>query len=167
MTTMNYLRKIMDVEDLVPQLERHRKRGQTIVTTNGCFDLLHYGHLVYLQQARNYGDVLVVGLNSDASVKRLKGKNRPLMVEKERAALIAGLECVDYVFIFDENDPSGWITKLKPDFHVKGKDYKGRTDLPECGALDKYGGKFVTTETVKLSSSDTVREILRIYDKLI
>src|SRR2546423_1864914 len=104
--------------------ERLRAEGRRIVFTNGCFDLLHVGHLRYLQAARALGDVLVVGLNSDRSVRGLKGAQRPLVPEEERAELLAGIECVDYVTIFDEELPNETIAALRPHVHVKGGDYE-------------------------------------------
>lgn len=101
-----------------------RRDGRKLVFTNGCFDLLHAGHLRLLKRARSLGDALVVGLNSDRSLRRLKGKGRPLVPEKERAELLAGLESVDFVTIFDEDTPLETIAALKPDVLVKGADYE-------------------------------------------
>jgi rfaE bifunctional protein nucleotidyltransferase chain/domain len=122
--------------------ERLRAAGQRVVFTNGCFDLLHVGHLRYLQSARELGDVLVVGVNSDESVRRLKGPARPLVAAEERAELLAGLSCVDYVTIFSEDLPVAAIRLLRPAVHVKGGDYQ-REELPEAAAVREGGGEVV------------------------
>ncbi|MBE0597871.1 MAG: D-glycero-beta-D-manno-heptose-7-phosphate kinase, partial [Desulfuromonadales bacterium] len=116
-------RKIRSREALVRLLEGDRQRGRKIVFTNGCFDLLHVGHVKYLQKARKLGDLLVLGLNSDASVRRLKGAKRPLIGEEERAHILAALNCIDYVVLFDEDTPQELIAALRPDVLVKGGDY--------------------------------------------
>ncbi|GAA6869624.1 hypothetical protein AOH223_13420 [Helicobacter pylori] len=112
--------KILPLEKLLETLEHHQ---QKIVFTNGCFDILHKGHASYLQKAKALGDILIVGLNSDASVKRLKGDKRPIVSEKDRAFLLASLSCVDYVVVFEEDTPIKLIQALKPDILVKGADY--------------------------------------------
>jgi len=127
----------------LPQLgERLRAEGKRVVFTNGCFDLLHVGHLRYLQGARALGDVLVVGVNGDASVRGLKGPDRPLNLEDERAELLAGLECVSYVTLFSEATPHATIEALRPDLHVKGGDYSAES-LPETPLVRSYGGEVV------------------------
>ena len=108
--------------ELVKQLSSLRN-GKKVVFTNGCFDLLHVGHVRYLQEARAQGDILVVGLNADASVKRLKGAERPLQVEDDRGEILAGLACVDFVSVFTEDTPAQIIEKVKPDILVKGGDW--------------------------------------------
>lgn len=113
--------------------------GGTTVFTNGCFDLLHVGHLRYLQAARGKGDRLVVGLNSDASVKRLKGDLRPIMPEDERAEMMAALQCVDYVVVFDEPTADALLALLKPEIYAKGGDYTPDS-LPEAPTVRAYGG---------------------------
>ena len=110
------------LEELLPQLDSIRGQKK-IVFTNGCFDLLHVGHVRYLQQARLLGDVLVVGVNSDASVKRLKGPERPIQNEKDRAEILAALECVNYSIVFSEDDPLRLIQDLQPDILTKGGDW--------------------------------------------
>lgn len=112
--------------------------GSTVFT-NGCFDLMHVGHLRYLQMARALGDRLVIGLNSDASVQRLKGETRPILPESERAELLAGLGCVDYVTIFDEPTADPLLALLKPQIYAKGGDYTPET-LPEAPTVVAYGG---------------------------
>jgi glycerol-3-phosphate cytidylyltransferase len=119
--------------------ERVRKK---VVFTNGCFDLIHPGHVKYLKEAKQLGDVLVVGLNSDNSVKKLKGPSRPIISEIGRAEVLASLEPVDYVVIFSELSPERVIGEIKPDVHVKGGDYR-KEELPEAKIVESYGGKVV------------------------
>ncbi len=117
--------KIQTVETLLPKISAHQRAGESLVFTNGCFDLLHVGHVRYLSEAKQLGDRLIVGLNSDDSVKRLeKGTNRPLIPEAQRAEILAALECVDYVIIFDESDPLNLIKAIQPNVLVKGGDWE-------------------------------------------
>lgn len=127
-------------EDLPGLGERLRREGRRVVFTNGCFDLLHVGHARYLAAARALGDVLVVGVNSDVSVRRLKGPERPLVPERERAELLAALRCVDFVTLFDEATPEAAIAALRPDIHVKGGDYRAE-ELPETAVVRSCGGE--------------------------
>ncbi|MDU2360541.1 MAG: D-glycero-beta-D-manno-heptose 1-phosphate adenylyltransferase, partial [Campylobacter concisus] len=120
----NFEHKLKSVEELEEILSQKGKKK--VVFTNGCFDILHAGHVKYLARARELGDLLVVGLNSDASVKRLKGETRPINSQDDRACVLSGLGFVDYVVIFDEDTPLNLITKIKPDVLVKGADYKGK-----------------------------------------
>jgi D-beta-D-heptose 7-phosphate kinase/D-beta-D-heptose 1-phosphate adenosyltransferase len=116
--------KIKNLDVLAHLIAQERSRGKQVVFTNGCFDLLHVGHVKYLQKARGLGDLLVVGLNSDASVRRLKGEHRPLIEESERAHILAALDCIDYVVLFDEDTPLTVIEALVPAVLAKGADYK-------------------------------------------
>ena len=117
------------------------KRGQSaIVTTNGCFDILHVGHLRYLQACKAMGEILVVLVNSDSSVRRLKGPKRPIVSESDRAELIAGLGCVDYVVLFEEDTPEPLLEIIKPDYHAKGAQYN-EENLPEMATLRKIGAQ--------------------------
>lgn len=118
-------------------VRKERSKGKKIVTTNGCFDLLHVGHVHSLMAAKALGDVLVVGINSDTSVRALKGKDRPIVPESERAFIVAALEPVDAVFIFREKDPLKWLAKLKPDVHAKGVGSR----LVERDVVEANGGK--------------------------
>jgi D-beta-D-heptose 7-phosphate kinase/D-beta-D-heptose 1-phosphate adenosyltransferase len=115
--------KIKNLDVLAEIISAEKSRGKKIVFTNGCFDLLHVGHVKYLQKARSFGDLLILGLNSDASIKRLKGDKRPLIGEEERAHILAALDCIDYVVVFDEDTPLNLIETLKPSILVKGGDY--------------------------------------------
>ena len=152
--------KLLDRHELAARLAELRSRGQTVVFTNGCFDLLHVGHLRYLQEARSLGDCLVVGVNSDDSVRRLKGPSRPLVGELERAEMLAGLACVDYVTLFGEDTPVELIRLLKPDVHVKGGDYKIE-ELPEAEVVRSYGGRVVLAAVTRgRSTTELVQRIL-------
>jgi len=151
-------RKIWVLSDLLPYLERIRD-VKKIVLANGCFDLVHVGHLRYLQGAKNLGDILIVGINSDSSVKALKGDPRPLAGEMERAELIAGFECVDYVFIFEDLTADKVLLQLKPHVHAKGTDYT-EDSVPERETVSSYGGiTAVTGDPKDHSSRDIIRRI--------
>lgn len=155
--------KIVDVESLLPQLKKTRESGGRIAFTNGCFDLLHIGHVHYLEAARQEGDVLVVGLNADRSVRAIKGDKRPLNGQQERARVLAALACVDYVVIFEEPDPLLLIRALRPDVLVKGADW------PEEGIVGgddvkSRGGSVVRVPLVPgASTSELIRTIVRRY----
>jgi D-beta-D-heptose 7-phosphate kinase/D-beta-D-heptose 1-phosphate adenosyltransferase len=135
------------------------------VFTNGCFDLLHVGHVKYLQQARRLGDILVLGLNSDASIRRLKGANRPLINEHERAHILAALSCIDYVVLFDEDTPLELIDMLRPDILVKGGDYTPETVVGR-EAVERYGGRVELIDLVDgRSTTNIIERILDRYDQ--
>ena len=134
-------RKLKSLQDLTLEIAMLRGKGKKIVFTNGCFDILHRGHIEYLKKAKELGDILVVGLNSDESVKKIKGKGRPINRQEDRAELLASLEFVDYVVIFDEDTPYNLIREIKPDILVKGGDYK----------IEEVVGKEFAKETVVLS----------------
>lgn len=134
------------------------------VATNGCFDLLHVGHLRYLQAARQEGDGLIVAVNSDSSVKGLKGPSRPIVGENERAELLAGLACVDYVFLFEEASPKDYLAQLQPAVYVKGGQYTEET-LPEAPALKALGTRFVFPEmTEGRSTSELIERIAKLIN---
>ncbi len=133
-------RKLRHLQDLIVEIAMLREKGKKIVFTNGCFDILHRGHIEYLKKAKELGDVLIVGLNSDDSVKRIKGKDRPINKQEDRAELLASLEFVDYVVIFDEDTPYNLIKEIKPDVLVKGGDYK----------LEEIVGKEFAKKTITL-----------------
>jgi D-glycero-beta-D-manno-heptose 1-phosphate adenylyltransferase len=127
---MDTREKILSREGLRAVLDEHRRAGRKIVFANGVFDLLHVGHIRYLQAARSEGDLLAVGINSDASTRNLKGEGRPILTERARAALVSSLAAVDYVVIFDEPDVNSLLRELHPDVHAKGTDYTADT-VPE------------------------------------
>ncbi len=130
--------KILSLSALRQRLEERRKCAERIVLANGCFDLLHVGHIRYLEGARREGDVLVVGVNSDASERALKGGGRPILPQQARAELVAALDVVDYVLIFDDPDVAPLLTALRPDVHAKGTDYTVRT-VPERELAARLG----------------------------
>jgi len=132
--------RIVDRDTLVTRVQLARQAGARIVLANGCFDVLHVGHVRYLEGARALGDLLVVGINSDAQVAVLKGAGRPIMPAGERAEIVASLEVVDLVTIFDEPTVEALLLALKPDIHAKGTDYTEET-VPERGAVLSYGGR--------------------------
>lgn len=132
-----------------------KKLGKKIVFTNGCFDILHLGHISYLAEAKKQGDILIVGVNSDSSVKKLKGTERPINSEKDRAALLSALKSVDYTIIFEEDTPEDLIGYLKPSIHVKGGDYK-KEDLPETKIVEGYGGEVVILNFIEGKSTTNI-----------
>ena len=149
-----------DWNDLLQQLAPQRSAGRSVVFTNGCFDLLHVGHLRTLEWARAQGDLLVVGLNSDASVRRLKGRSRPIVPQDDRAELLAGFGCVDHVVIFEQDSPVELLEQLRPDVHVKGGDYRVE-DLPEAAVVQRHGGRVVISGLLPGRSTTLIEERLR------
>jgi len=155
--------KIVDWPTLLHWRQQWRQQGRIVVWTNGCFDLLHVGHLRSLQAARALGDVLVVGLNSDASVRHLKGPGRPILLAEERAELLAALECVGHVVFFDENTPESALARLKPDIHCKGDDYApphGKA-IPEADVVQAYGGRVAFLPLVPGTSTSGIIDKIR------
>jgi len=157
--------KILKLSDLVKVLESLREAGKRIVFTNGCFDILHAGHVRYLTAARSKGDALVLGLNSDVSVKSIKPENRPIVSQDQRAEVLAGLTCVDYITIFDDPDPLVLIQTIKPDVLIKGADWK-ETDIIGSDVVKSYGGKVIRIEVVPgISTSRIIQRILKLYGR--
>jgi rfaE bifunctional protein nucleotidyltransferase chain/domain len=153
-------------ETLLDLRQRWDEEGKIVVWTNGCFDLLHAGHVRSLRAARALGDVLVVGVNSDDSVRRLKGPSRPILPVEERVELLAGLKCVDHVVVFEEATPDRSLLLLKPDVHCKGEDYappEGKP-IPEASLVESYGGKVAFLPLLRGISTTCVVE--RIKQKL-
>jgi D-beta-D-heptose 7-phosphate kinase/D-beta-D-heptose 1-phosphate adenosyltransferase len=150
--------KVMDRAALADEIVRRRRAGEIVAFTNGCFDLLHMGHVRYLQQARERGNCLVVAINSDLSVGRLKGPSRPVIGQRERAEMLGALECVDYVTVFDEDTPEPLLKLLKPDLLVKG----GSTgEIVGQGIVEGYGGTVLKLDLVEgLSTTDIINRIL-------
>lgn len=140
-----------------------RKKGRRIVFTNGCFDILHYGHVMYLEKAKSSGDCLIVGINSDQSVKRIKGPNRPVVNEFDRARVLAGLESVDFVVIFNEDDPLKLIRALKPDVLIKGSDWENK-GIIGSDFVRSYGGKVLTVKLAQgRSTTNLIKKIAKTY----
>ena len=160
MTTSNH-GKIIEFGNIKEEILRLKKDFKKIVFTNGCFDIIHAGHVSYLNEAKSLGDVLIVGINSDESVKRLKGRGRPIIGEKDRAYVLANIKPVDYVVIFDEDTPYNLIKEINPDFLVKGGDYDGK-DVVGKDIVEPSGGKVVLIDFVKGKS--TSRIIKKIKD---
>jgi len=148
---------ILSREELVERVAAARTNGSTIVLANGCFDLLHVGHIRYLAGAKELGDVLVVGINSDRQAHALKGEGRPFMPENERAELIAALKCVDFVTIFDEPTVEQLIRDIRPDIHAKGTDYTTDT-VPERDIIREVGGRVAIVGDPKDHSSTDLIE---------
>lgn len=146
---MGELVKRENIRDIVKGLQ---DAGKTVVTTNGCFDILHAGHVRYLQKTKTFADYSVVLLNSDKSVKSIKGEGRPINNENDRAEILCALSCVDYVVFFDEDSPRNLIDEIKPDVHTKGADYSVET-LPEADVILKNGGKIEFIEFVEGKST--------------
>lgn len=151
------IRKLKPLNELLAALETDKADKRKIVFTNGCFDILHRGHVTYLKAARRLGDRLIIGLNTDASVKRLKGENRPVNNETDRAYLLDALECVDYIVLFGEDTPEYILSQIKPDVLVKGADYKpeqvaGRQYAGELALIDFVSG-YSTTSTIEKMKS--------------
>ena len=152
--------KIRTSEQLSQIITKKKVLGEVVVSTNGCFDLLHVGHLRYLKAAKKMGDILVVGVNSDESVRQLKGNNRPLVPEMERAEMLSGLGCVDYVVIFSEPDPRNLLSILKPTIHVKGGDYF-LEQVVERDVVEENGGRVIVGINVTGKSTTNVIQMIR------
>jgi rfaE bifunctional protein nucleotidyltransferase chain/domain len=133
--------RTVSLEEALTIRGKLQAEGKTVVLTNGHFDLLHMGHVDYLQNARELGDALIVGLNSDASTRTLKGEKRPIVLQEERARMLAALVCVDYVVIFEETTANSLVETLKPDLYVKGGDWGEGHTPPEAEAVASYGGQ--------------------------
>lgn len=153
--------KVLSRNDLIPIRQQLRKAGRRVVFTNGCFDILHHGHVDYLSKAKEQGDVLIVGLNTDNSVKRLKGAGRPIVEEGDRAAVIAALGVVDYVCLFDEDTPYELIRALVPDILVKGADWSVN-DIVGKDIVESAGGSVHAIEFLpNRSTSKIIQKIIQ------
>ncbi|MBQ1509893.1 MAG: D-glycero-beta-D-manno-heptose 1-phosphate adenylyltransferase [Selenomonadaceae bacterium] len=151
---------LIDRKDIEGFCDVLRRGGQRIVFTNGCFDLLHAGHVRYLARARSFGDCLVLGLNTDASVRRLKGPSRPINREEDRAEVVGALKSVDYVVLFGEETAEALIAEVRPAVYVKGGDYTLET-LPEAKIVQSYGGRVEFVDMVAGRSTTNVIERIR------
>jgi rfaE bifunctional protein nucleotidyltransferase chain/domain len=154
--------KILAPDSLRALLDDYRRTRRTVVWSNGCFDLVHAGHVRSLQAAAALGDVLIVGVNSDLSVRRLKGAGRPILAQQDRLALLAALECVDHVVLFDEDTPEAILDQVRPDCHAKGADYApphGKR-IPEQAVVERHGGRVMFLPLMEgVSTSEVIRRI--------
>jgi len=157
---------IVSLPELVPIVAGLKQAGRRIVFTNGCFDILHVGHVRYLKSAKALGGALIVGLNSDKSVKRIKGDKRPIVPERERAEVLSSIRFVDYVVMFDEPDPYNTIAAIKPDILVKGGDWS-LENIVGRDIVESYGGEVHTLPFIEgASSSRMIEDIVTRYGKL-
>lgn len=150
-------KKIVSIDEIQDQVKELKKQNKTVVATSGCFDILHSGHISYLREAKAKGDKLIVFLNSDRSVKELKGENRPIVSEMERAFVLSELESVDYICIFHSSTPCTLIELIEPDIFVKGGDYMGM-NIPEMNSVKAYGGKVEYVVLVEGCSTTNIVE---------
>ncbi|MBN1645275.1 adenylyltransferase/cytidyltransferase family protein [Candidatus Woesearchaeota archaeon] len=159
------MNKIKTKQEIAVICEELRSQGKKIVTTNGSFDILHYGHVFAFNKAKEQGDILIVGLNSDISIKKYKGNDRPIIPQEYRAKLLAALECVDYVVLFDETIPNDFLEKVKPDVHVNEANY-GENCI-EAPVIKKHGGKLYLfkREIEGVSTTGIIHKILNVYGK--
>jgi len=149
------IKKFHELTNLISDLKKYNKK---IVFTNGCFDILHSGHIKLLNKAKSFGDILIVGLNTDKSVRNIKGNKRPINSQEDRVEVLSNLEAIDFIVLFDENTPKNLISKLKPDVHVKGGDYDPNdlNSLPEAETIKNYGGKIKIVNLVKGKSTTNI-----------
>ncbi len=154
--------KVKSLKELKGIVDKLRSRGKSVVLANGCFDLFHIGHLRYLKGAKKLGGYLIVAVNDNASVQRLKGPGRPIMNRSERVALLSALECVDYVTVFRGMTVKNVLNTLKPNIHVKGSDYTAN-NVPEKDMVHRYGGKVAIAGGPKVRST---RELIKQIKKL-
>ncbi len=152
--------KVKERDELIKIAERLREEGKRIVFTNGCFDLLHVGHIRLLRKAKELGDILIVGLNSDSSARKIKGVERPIVPQDERAEVLSALEMVDYVTFFEETDPHRTISLLLPDVLVKGSDWP-EDDIVGREVVESHGGKVVSVTIVKGRSTSSLIDRIR------
>ncbi len=159
---MEFAGKLIEFGEISEMRAKWRAEGKKVVFTNGCFDILHLGHVTYLSWARSQGDLLVVGVNSDASVRRNKGPRRPIVCEQDRAALLLALRCVDYVCFFDEDTPLRLISELVPDVLVKGRDWAG--NVVGSDVVEAAGGCVRLADLVAgHSTTGIIERVLDVY----
>ena len=157
--------KIMKISRMKKVLARLKVQGKKVVFTNGCFDILHVGHVRYLRKAKSLGDILIIGMNTDRSVKTIKGEKRPIVPERERAEVLSALEFVDYIIFFDEPDPLALITALQPDVLVKGADWS-KDRIVGREVVENLGGRVVRVSMVPgASSTGLIEKIKKVYGK--
>ena len=157
------MRKVLSKKQLRSTVKKFRRQKKIIVTTNGSFDILHAGHIYVLKKAKSLGDVLIVGLNSDISVRKYKSNDRPIINQKARAALLEAIEFVDYIYIFSEINPIEFLEIVRPDIHVNSAEY-GR-DCIEAPTVKKYGGRLVLIPKKHglLSTTEIINKIIKVY----
>ena len=160
---IHMISKIVEVKELINKIDPLRRSGKQVVFTNGCFDIMHAGHVRYLAAAKAEGEILIVGINSDKSVKSIKGKNRPIMPQDQRAEVLAGLWCVDYIVFFDEPDPLRLIQAIKPDVLVKGEDWD-EDKIIGADSVKADGGRVVRIAVVPdISTSMIIEKIVKMH----
>jgi rfaE bifunctional protein nucleotidyltransferase chain/domain len=152
--------KLGTLEEVVARLQQERRAGKSVALANGCFDILHVGHVRYLEGARGEADLLVVGVNGDASVRRLKGEGRPILPAQERALLVAALKAVDHVVVFEEDDVARLLLALRPDVHCKGTDYTPES-VPERDVVRAYGGRVAIVGDAKQHATRALLQRIR------
>jgi D-beta-D-heptose 7-phosphate kinase/D-beta-D-heptose 1-phosphate adenosyltransferase len=153
-------------DELADCVAAHRRQGRRLVFTNGCFDILHRGHISYLSRAKALGDVLIVGVNSDEGIRRLKGPSRPIIALEDRLQVLSALSCVDHVVPFDEDTPHELIRVVRPDTFVKGGDYS-RATLPEAGLVEEFGGTVeILSFLADRSTTDIIARVRRAYGEM-
>lgn len=158
---MNSQKKIVGLVSLKKIILRLRKKGVRVAFTNGCFDILHFGHVRYLEMAQKKGRILIVGLNSDSSIRKIKGPRRPIVGQRERAAVLAALSSVDYVTIFNEETPLKLIKAVQPDVLIKGADWKGKK-IVGSDVLESYGGKIELIHYWdKFSTTNIIQSVMK------
>ena len=163
-STITRPEKFFPLAALIPIIEKEKKRGRRVALANGGFDLLHVGHIRYLKQAKETADLLVVAVNSDNSLRGLKGENRPVITAEGRVAILGALTCVDYVTVFDEATVDGVLLALRPHVHCKGSDYSVET-VPEYETVRSYGGETVIVGGDKIRSTSDILTRLRVSDE--
>ncbi len=156
--------KIKKLSELAKIAEKLKKQGKRIVTTNGSFDLMHVGHVYFLRKAKEQGDVLIVGLNSDSSIKKYKSRDRPIIPQEDRSEMMAAMEMVDYVFVFDETTPNRFLSILRPHVHANEASYG--EDCVEADVVRKNGGRLYLVPKIKgLSTTQIIKRIIKVYSK--
>lgn len=155
--------RLISLKRLLTELKKERKKGRSVVFTNGCFDIVHAGHVRYLKKARSLGDILVVGLNSDSSVRHIKGEKRPIVPQRERAEVISALSCVDYVVLFNDATPLKLIKAILPDVLAKGADWAAK-DIVGGDIVKANGGRIARVTLVKgRSTTNIIKKILDLH----
>ncbi|HII17063.1 TPA: adenylyltransferase/cytidyltransferase family protein [Candidatus Woesearchaeota archaeon] len=151
-------KKILHRDDLLKAIQQEKKKGKSIVTCNGCFDILHAGHIKFLEEAKSHGDILIVAINTDAYITKKKGRGRPVNSQDDRALVLAALACVDYVAIFAEDTPIALLEELKPDVHCNGEEYG--ENCVEAATVRKNGGRLHLIRNYKgLSTTNILKKI--------